>query len=738
MDKQRTSSKQQPSRQEPTLQSIHEAQPSNIQTAARAYQTRKQRGTSPMEDTPLEERLHLLGPSQQQVTETLAMPAPLDMSQDFVDSLAPAFGTNFDDITIVTGSSAAKAKSAPAFAENHTIHFGKSVLEESDKIILAHELVHMMQKKNTSGVSMTTDELEEEAHFLGAMAAGGQSIAGMVKGYAPRSQRQFFDENEHAMLGNKGAALASEGKSVELDARVITLAPDYALSFGEVTFMSGDYFESIEQMQRFARNSKHKGIGTREELEYIRKVKRKRNIPKKGEFTKGIKEAVDNRFYALSISNKAHFTSPHGDEIECEQSAHSMKGDRTKAANSSASNAACPLPKDGNRSTYVRIHEQAIMEAIDAGHNQRVDTNTKKTMIGDVTLQDAFATEAAASHYLTDAFASGHIRTHRAAITDYWNKKVPMFKTNLAGWMAETMARNIVLPEWYKEILATTEAKYKGTEKDVGSLETVTEVINNKPATLGDLVSGAFHDVDNHNGLVAMQNGEQKLYFGDGMLQNSSSMPAEDKMTIEKQQQDIAQAVAIGVKDVRRAYSLAKKGLAQHEILAEVRSEEGSYSVEKLWPTSLEPDIDYKKATTEELFSDPVFQEGIQLLVKEKMQAFASSVPKEHSTAFKEHIQKPLKENPIAVLQTVVHWTPNTRGGYLGRNQDDNAADYVHKAEMVPGGLCSLTDKQRSKLKKDIERHTIDEIYPPARILSEPRREDSALNKLKETKDCKP
>ncbi len=147
MDKQQLPSKQQSSRQEPALQSTNKAQPSNIQTAARAYQTRKQRGTLPMEDTSLEERLHLLGPSQQQVTETLTMPAPLDMSQDFVDSLAPAFGTNFDDITIVTGSSAAKAKSAPAFAENHTIHFGKSVLGKSDKIILAHELVHMMQKK---------------------------------------------------------------------------------------------------------------------------------------------------------------------------------------------------------------------------------------------------------------------------------------------------------------------------------------------------------------------------------------------------------------------------------------------------------------------------------------------------------------------------------------------------------------------------------------------------------------
>ncbi len=91
MDKQQLLSKQQSSRQEPTLQSTNKAQPSNEQTASRAYHTRKQRGTLPMANTPLEERLQLLGPSQQQVTETLAMPAPLDMSQGSVDSFAPGF-----------------------------------------------------------------------------------------------------------------------------------------------------------------------------------------------------------------------------------------------------------------------------------------------------------------------------------------------------------------------------------------------------------------------------------------------------------------------------------------------------------------------------------------------------------------------------------------------------------------------------------------------------------------------
>ncbi len=471
---------------------------SNAQIAHRAQVARSQ---SPDQKTQ-QTHTQILGPSQQQIDELLAMPAPQDAlsardaskktgkskqqntkpGRDLIKQLETPFGMSFAKVTIQTASSAAKSAGKQAFAQDDKIHFAKEAVDTTDakdKVVLAHELVHMVQKSNTSGIAMTEAELEAEAHILGAMAAQGQSIAGKVKGHAARARRQFWNEPEHKLLGDRGAELASKGKPKELNAQRVRLAPDYELEYGDVTFMLGDYFESIEQMRQFAQNKKRRGPGTREELDYVREVKKTGRKPKPFIHTEGIKEAVDGRYQALAGRNAMHFTDPLG-QFHASMPSGSFTGE------------------GGNRQAYRKYHEQAMEEAIEAGRQVAgIDSECLKKP---KTLQDALATESGSNHFLTDAFASGHIRTPRIAITEYWNKKVPMFKTNLAGWMAEIIAKNTHL-DWHKELLVTTEEKYKGLLGRKGSLESVMEILINKPLTFGDVVSGILHDADNHQGL---------------------------------------------------------------------------------------------------------------------------------------------------------------------------------------------------------------------------------------------
>ena len=58
------------------------------------------------------------------------------------------------------------------------------------------------------------------------------------------------------------------------------------------------------------------------------------------------------------------------------------------------------------------------------------------------------AREAAAQHYLTDAFSAGHLRTPIANIRDYWSKKYPMFWFNLRQKIALDTAMNL----WEEQI----------------------------------------------------------------------------------------------------------------------------------------------------------------------------------------------------------------------------------------------------------------------------------------------
>jgi hypothetical protein len=187
-------------------------------------------------------------------------------------------------------------------------------------------------------------------------------------------------------------------------------------------------------------------------------------------YSQACRQAVMDRYYRLAGGNSSHFTEPLG-----------------RPERSSLNNA-------GN---YRGNHERAISAAVSAG------------AVGE-SIDQALLCEGFASHYLTDAYAAGHVRTERLSISDWWNPKVPMFWTNLELFIAGEMA-------WYindHSALAGILTVQQLWEKVRASIEE-----KNLPTlTFGDLVSGAVHDYDNEHG-VATQHGH---LVGDAQLRQGA------------------------------------------------------------------------------------------------------------------------------------------------------------------------------------------------------------------------
>src|SRR5262249_37555191 len=142
---------------------------------------------------------------------------------------------------------------------------------------------------------------------------------------------------------------------------------------------------------------------------------------------------------------------------------------------------------------YRALHEKAIDEADAAGRAGK-------------TIAMAMAREAAAQHFLTDAFSAGHLRTPIGEIRTYWRNKYPLFWYNLRHKIALDTAIEMTRGP-------PVTAHYGYTE----ILDSVEKLAPNLPAvTLGDLVASVFHDVDNEQGLNLEGGGK---VFGDKHLE---------------------------------------------------------------------------------------------------------------------------------------------------------------------------------------------------------------------------
>jgi hypothetical protein len=309
---------------------------------------------------------------------------------------------------------------------------------------------------------------------------------------------------EHREIGDAatGAAVVNlGGESAE---------ERFLLSFGDVVALSGDFFRpgglpvsGIEHWQAARADAEVSGrlfslarmpgeagtrIDTRDEIVCALKVTTVDEAFVDPRFEPGgqfaefrfspnadrsdVERRVRDRYLDLAASNDDHFVTPG----------------RSDAVTGSGFGSAL--------SAYRHLHQVALDEAWRIGRRG-----------GD--LSQVMAREAAAQHYLTDAFAAGHLRTPVAAIRRFWKARYPSFWEQLQLRVASDTATALrelslmlrLLP--HRFICRRTMS------------ELTTRTSQYPELSLGDLVARAFHDWDNTHGLEIDGGG---VVFGDGQL----------------------------------------------------------------------------------------------------------------------------------------------------------------------------------------------------------------------------
>jgi hypothetical protein len=275
-----------------------------------------------------------------------------------------------------------------------------------------------------------------------------------------------------------------------------------------------------------------------------------------------VERRVRDRFLALATANGDHFVAPG-------------RPDTTDDHNSAYTNGF-----DSAITAYRRLHKAALDEAYRLGQCQ-----------GEVSR--AMAREAAAQHYLTDAFAAGHLRTPVTAIRHYWHHRYPQFWPNLQHKVAADTAAALreltrparILPAdlVYNRVHAAVKARTR----------------RYPPITFGDLLARVFHDWDNNHGLILDTGG---ILFGDDHLEEGVGK----KLAIT--------AARAGIDDIEVAYQLGMSGsrLDGEALYQAVRSTTGAPHATFLAETRIpipsadNPPQNWRATDAEALWSSPI------------------------------------------------------------------------------------------------------------------------------------
>jgi hypothetical protein len=343
---------------------------------------------------------------------------------------------------------------------------------------------------------------------------------------------------EHRSIGDAatGAALVNVGGG--------SPAEQLWLTFGDVVALSGDFFrpadapldrragkqpttsdrEASDRLFALARVPGRAGrrLDTRDEIICALKVTTvdeslvDPRFEPGGQFAEyrfsagadrtAVERRVRDRYLTLAATNDDHFVTPGSSDV--------ATGSGYRSA----------------PSAYRHLHQRALREAWTSGRQE-----------GDLTR--AMAREAAAQHYLTDAFAAGHLRTPVADIRRYWSARYPRFWERLQSKVAADTATTLreltvalrVLParSLYRRTLSELTSRTRRYPK----------------LSLGDLVARCFHDWDNTHGL-SVQGGA--MIFGDGAIELGLS-------------KELAlAAVRAGNDDVEVAFELGRAGRHHH------------------------------------------------------------------------------------------------------------------------------------------------------------------------------
>jgi hypothetical protein len=219
-----------------------------------------------------------------------------------------------------------------------------------------------------------------------------------------------------------------------------------------------------------------------------------------------VERRVRDRYLMLAATNDDHFVAPGGITHERHPAGAMAFGSAVLA--------------------YRHFHQLALEQACLLGRSR-----------GD--LSQAMAREAAAQHFLTDAFTAGHMRTPVALIRRYWRSRYPAFWENLQHRVAADTASTLRELAW---ALRRLPARFVH-DSTVSALKRRTG--RYPELSLGDFLARLFHDWDNSHGLAIDTSG---VVFGDGHVHQGVTR----KLALA--------AVRAGIDDVEVAFELGAAG----------------------------------------------------------------------------------------------------------------------------------------------------------------------------------
>jgi Domain of unknown function (DUF4157) len=598
--------------------------------------------------------------------------------------MEPRFGHDFSRVRVHTdglAANAARAVRARAYTIGQDIVFGSGQFAPTTTMgqqLLAHELTHVVQQNsNASTQGALIQRFESDEHqFLGDVAT--------------RTDKPTWDNPTLP----KGATynVGAEGGKFEL-------------THGDILALSGDVFEP-DELFRLASTKGHYGqkTETRDEVLWALQDERiwemrkeKKEEDPKGEekrtrytgkkdprfapngpfgensgyiYSEDVKKAVFNRYRKLGAANVGHFVSPEG---------RADTGIANPSRNSAGRN-------------YRKWHEKALSVAGAAGHaNQPTDM--------------PLAREAAAQHYLTDAFSAGHLRTPIALIRDYWSKKYPMFWFNLR--------HKIALDTALEMTSGTPISAHYGYMQILGAIEKMEKDLPD--VTLGDLLASVYHDADNERGVQLVGGGK---VVGDTHLNES-------KETVDR----AVAAIKSGNEDVKTAHQIgqtAASALPDDELFKQVRQQRGGdeflYAPELLIPApdTGEPSQNWKAPDIQTLWEQPflgttkptVGQEISKRVqggaIANQLKALGDSFPEKESGlhpryAYLKGFVYELQLKPKEGLLDIINWAPH------GMDTGDSGMETARELERREAAardvgaeskesIANLNVEQRAKL----------------------------------------
>jgi hypothetical protein len=413
----------------------------------------------------------------------------------------------------------------------------------------------------------------------------------------PRPVVQRFAELEHKAIGDKAAGdvefrISPTGK-LHMD--------DVNITYGDLIAM-GDYFSSPDEITSLtATPGKSKNtIGEVYYALYV-SIRGQDEKPLMGKmFDQTAKDAVNDRFYRLAAANISHFPNPRSGDIEMDPRTKAKRRDETG-----------PL---GEAGTFRAGHERAVRRAVELAKAKRP--------IGGALAIDAFY-----SHFLTDAFSAGHLRTPRVTVTRYWHRKVPDFYQRFLGWLGDTVGF------WVSHHGSQLHQAAPRGKVRKGAREAVKEALKTMPAmTFGDVVGVAVHDYDSERGVVVRVGGKKMRMVGDGHLLDPER--DDDAATVKAAQttMDIAvKAVQASRRDIERAYEMAAAGSELDAVLrALTREGKGLFLPERLVPvpvpdselTAADKSLTWAFEDVEDLFKDKRMRRALTIFANNKAGMF--------------------------------------------------------------------------------------------------------------------